>query len=42
LVIYKYQVRSTAAQGHGTAAFGTGEGKRPFLHTPLPLGDAPF
>jgi len=42
LVIYKYQVRSRAAEGHATADFGTGEGQRPFLHTPLPLGDAPF
>lgn len=42
LVIYKYQVRSTAAEGHGTAVFGTGPGKKPFLHTPLPLGDSPF
>ncbi|GAA5846413.1 hypothetical protein JCM9279_001364 [Rhodotorula babjevae] len=42
LVIYKYQVRSRAAEGHATAVFGTGEGQRPFLHTPLPLGDAPF
>ncbi|GJN90198.1 hypothetical protein Rhopal_003197-T1 [Rhodotorula paludigena] len=42
LVIYKYQVRSTAAEGHGTAVFGTGAGQRPFLHTPLPLGDSPF
>ncbi|GAA5890121.1 hypothetical protein JCM6882_009233 [Rhodosporidiobolus microsporus] len=42
LVIYKYQVRSTAEDGHGTAVFGTGEGKKPFLHTPLPLGDSPF
>ncbi|BGO92439.1 hypothetical protein NBRC10512_000513 [Rhodotorula toruloides] len=37
LVIYKYQIKSTAAEGHGTAVFGSGEGKRPFLHTPLPL-----
>ncbi|BGP49509.1 glutamate-5-semialdehyde dehydrogenase [Rhodotorula kratochvilovae] len=42
LVIYKYQVRSRAAEGHGTAVFGTGAGQRPFLHTPLPLGEAPF
>ncbi|GAA5938329.1 hypothetical protein JCM10213_003268 [Rhodosporidiobolus nylandii] len=42
LVIYKYQVRSTAGEGHGTAVFGAGEGKRPFLHTDLPLGAAPF
>ncbi|GAA5990361.1 hypothetical protein JCM5350_006893 [Sporobolomyces pararoseus] len=42
LVIYKYQVRSTAEEGHGTAVFGTGEGKRPFLHTDLPLGESPF
>ncbi|GAA5879659.1 hypothetical protein JCM16303_004121 [Sporobolomyces ruberrimus] len=42
LVIYKYQVRSTADEGHGTAVFGTGEGKRPFLHTDLPLGKSPF
>ncbi|BGP25578.1 glutamate-5-semialdehyde dehydrogenase [Rhodotorula toruloides] len=37
LVIYKYQIKSTADEGHGTAVFGSGEGKRPFLHTPLPL-----
>ncbi|GAA5987259.1 hypothetical protein JCM10908_001883 [Rhodotorula pacifica] len=42
LVIYKYQVRSTAAEGHGTAVFGTGPGKKPFLHTPLPLKQSPF
>ncbi|GAA5832600.1 hypothetical protein JCM11251_001382 [Rhodosporidiobolus azoricus] len=42
LVIYKYQVRSTADEGHGTAVFGTGEGKKPFLHTELPLGESPF
>ncbi|GAA5849059.1 hypothetical protein JCM8547_006429 [Rhodosporidiobolus lusitaniae] len=42
LVIYKYQVRSTAEEGHGTAVFGSGEGKRPFLHEELPLGQAPF
>ncbi|GAA6022083.1 hypothetical protein JCM11491_004746 [Sporobolomyces phaffii] len=42
LVIYKYQVRSTAEQGHATAVFGAGEGKRPFLHTDLPLGPSPF
>ncbi|GAA5984575.1 hypothetical protein JCM11641_006555 [Rhodosporidiobolus odoratus] len=42
LVIYKYQVRSTAQDGHGTAVFGSGEGKKPFLHEDLPLGQAPF
>lgn len=42
LVIYKYQVRSTAAAGHGTSAFGSGPGQKPFLHTELPLGQSPF
>ncbi|BGP56415.1 hypothetical protein JCM8202_001845 [Rhodotorula sphaerocarpa] len=42
LVIYKYQVRSTSAEGHGTAAFGSGPGQKPFQHTPLPLDKSPF
>lgn len=42
LVIYKYQVKSTHAEGHGTAEFGSGEGLKPFLHTDLPLGKSPF
>lgn len=42
LVIYKYQVRSTAPGGHGTAEFGSGTGQRAFLHTDLPLGPSPF
>lgn len=42
LVIYKYQIRSTAAEGHTTAEFGTGVGQKPFLHTPLSTATAPF
>ena len=40
LVIYKYQVKSTAETGHITAEFGSG-GKA-FLHEPLALESAPF
>lgn len=42
LVIYKYQVRSTAPGGHGTAEFGSSQGQKQFVHTDLPLGDSPF
>lgn len=42
LVIYKYQVKSTHKEGHGTAEFGSGEGQKAYLHTDLPLGKSPF
>lgn len=35
LVIYKYVARSTDPQGHVTAEFGVGPGKKAFLHQPI-------
>ncbi|KAL2157399.1 hypothetical protein VTH06DRAFT_6218, partial [Thermothelomyces fergusii] len=34
LTIYKYKIRG---RGQVAASYGSGEGKRPFLHQPLPL-----
>ncbi|KAK4055803.1 glutamate-5-semialdehyde dehydrogenase [Microbotryomycetes sp. JL221] len=42
LVIYKYIIKSTSPEGHGTAEFGTGTGLKPFLHTDLPLDKSPL
>lgn len=38
LMIYKYVLRSSAAQGHATSEFGGKDGKR-YLHQPLSLSE---
>ncbi|KAI0070802.1 gamma-glutamyl phosphate reductase [Panus rudis PR-1116 ss-1] len=40
LVIYKYKLRSTGEKGHVVSEFGTGEGKKKYKHTPLPLSNS--
>ena len=42
LVTYKYMMRSTAKEGHIIGEFGSGEGKRAYLHQRIDTGSVPF
>jgi len=42
LVIYKYMLRSTGANGHVVSEFGVGGGKRKFKHKAIEADSVPF
>lgn len=42
LVTYKYVMRSTAKEGHIIGEFGSGEGKKPYLHQNFEAKNLPF